>query len=680
MTFRLKLLLTSLLGASALVALFLFKSFSQDYFSHRNTIELAFKEIETAHKRLDYQILNNAFFLYTNQDDVNQKIDTVDREIEAILHNPHVISSHPAAYSSLRSHSAAFEDKIRAIYDFQTVNTVIKNSISAILVMQQRLFAQDAASAEEQELFREINRISSTILMAKNGMDGHLLSSLRPDIDALSYRQFTDSSKNEMLQRIIAHFGVIERSFSRYVSHFEEINDREAMRTLEKSRQLFLEESDREWRLITYFSYLLVALFIISIGLITLFLVRSEKEARRDSLTGLGNRKAYEEKIRFTSKKLALILININKFKHYNDFYGVESGDHLLVATADRIRTMGFGGSGASYYRLGADDFGIVFEESRDIPLETVAKEVLELFGKRPIVIDQEERTPSITVAASNTAPLLENADMALKSNAQTNPIIYHEGLNLRQIVAENVMNAQELKKALEQGRIFPYFQPIVNLEAQTISKHEVLGRIVTEKGEVQSIFPYLHVAKESKLYHSLSRTIISKSFEIITEYHGDFSINLAIEDIGNEETVRLILRFLEENQEIGKRLIFEILENEAIEEYEGIARFISLVRRYGCRIAIDDFGSGYSNFARILNLAVDIIKIDGSLIRHLDSDDKAVTIVQTIVNFTKHTSIETVAEFVHNQAVADIVCELGINSAQGFFFYEPAPLPLTRG
>lgn len=678
MKLTLKLFLTAALGLSALIALFLFKTFSQEYFVHRNTIELSFKEIEAAHKRLDYQILNNAFFLYTNQDDVNHKITLIEERLAAVLHNPHILNEHPQTLAALKNHSDAFDCKIQTIYDFQTVNTVIKNSVSAMLALQQRLFDRDAASSEEQQLFREINRISGTILLAKNGMDSHLLSSLRPDIDALSGRKFKDPLKNDLLKRTISHFKVIETHFPRYVTYFARINDPEVFDSLEQSNRTFLAESDRELTLITYFSYLLVALFIVSIGVITFFLVRSKKEARRDPLTRLRNRRAYEERIRHASGKLSLILININKFKHYNDFYGVEAGDRLLIETAQRIRTMGFPGQNAAYYRLGADDFGILFEESGDFPLETAAKTALSLFPEHPILIDNELRTPSITVAASNTVPLLENADMALKSKHQSNPVIYHEGLNLRAIVAENVMKAQELRKALEQERVIPYFQPIVDLFSRSVSKHEVLGRIVMENGEVRSIFPYLYIAKESKLYHPLSRTIISKSFGIIAEHPGDFSINLSIDDIGDDETVELITLMLEHYEGIGKRIIFEILESEAIEQYEGIARFISLVRQYGCRIAIDDFGSGYSNFARILNLAIDIIKIDGSLIRHLDSDDKAVTIVQTIVNFTKHTSIETVAEFVHNKEVADIVCELGIDSAQGFYFYEPSPVPVT--
>lgn len=673
-----KLILTVILGLSALSALFLFKSFSNRYFVHRNAIELSFKEIETAHKRLDYQILHNTFFLYTNQDDVNRKIALIDRKIDALLRNPHIADGHPETLGQLRTHAEAFDVKVQAIYDFQTVNTVIKNSTAAILALQNRLFALKAANAAEQELFREISRISGAILLAKNGMDAQLIASLNASITSLSKNRLNDPLKNDLLERSIAHFRVIEEYFPRYVRHLEEINDPQVIRSLHRSNETFLNESDSELRLINYFSYLLVALFIISIGLITFFLIRSEKEARRDPLTRLRNRKAYEEKIRHASRKLSLILININKFKHYNDFYGVQEGDRLLIETARRIKTMGFAGNHVSYYRLGADDFGILFEESPLLSLEEAAKSVLHLFPREPIVIDGEVRTPSITVAASNIAPLLENADMALKSKQQHNPIFYHEGLNLRQVIEENVTKAKELREALEEDRVIPYFQPIVALSSGMAVKHEVLARIVMKDGEVRSIYPYLHVAKESRLYNPLSRIIISKSFAIIASRTGNFSINLSIDDIENNETVELITQLLEKHEGIGKRIIFEILESEAIERYEGTLEFIAHVRRYGCRIAIDDFGSGYSNFARILNLAVDIIKIDGSLIRHLDNDSKAVTIVQTIVNFTRAASIETVAEFVHNEAVAQIVRSLGIDAAQGFYFYEPSPLPLS--
>lgn len=676
-----KLFLTALLGISALIALFFFKSASKDYYTYRNTIELAFKEIDASQQKLDHAILTNAFFLYTNQDEVIQSIEHVHSHLNPLLNDDHFIHKHQQTHQMLLEYQKAYETKINAIYDFQTTNTVIKNSMAAIPLLQEQLLISTSELSEDQrEELRKIAHLSGALLIAKNAMDAQLIESFRRDIDSLSSLHFANTTQEEAHQRLISHFKVILRAFPLYSEALNQINDRSLDQLLEKSKQSFAKESIEELKFVTYFSYFLIILFVASIALITLFLIRSEREGRTDRLTGLQNRKAYEERINHSKVELNLILINIRKFKHYNDFYGVSEGDRLLIQTAMHILAIPFKGVKATYYRLGADDFGILFESDSQQSLDTLAVDVLSEFSKIPIIIDGEIRTPSIVVAASGFKPLLETADMALKSTTYINPVIYHEGLNLRQVIHDNVIKVQELKEALNAERIIPYFQPIVDLSTCQATKHEVLARIIMHNGEIRSIFPYLTIAKESNLYPQITQTIISQSFAVIAEHAGDFSINLSIEDIGSNETVEMIEHRLEQYPNIGKRIIFEILESEAIEEYEEIVNFITRMRRYGCRIAIDDFGSGYSNFSRILNLTIDIIKIDGSLIRTLDTDDKAITIVQTIVNFTKSASIQTVAEFVHNKAIAHIVSELGIDAAQGFYFYEPAPHPLAIG
>ncbi len=673
-----KLSVASLLGLGAVTSLFLFNSFTKNYFAQRNGISLEFKAIEVADRKLDYQILNNSFFLYTNQDDVNQKIKEVQYATKTLYYNPHLLEGHPETRHLLQKYTVLLDQKIQTIYEFQTFNTVIKNTSTALLVLQQHLIEEkNIRNHDEQKLLEEINRISGSILLAKNGMDANLMASLHLSTKKLSHKHFHDPKNEELLQRALQHFAVIQQFFPLYINAFNQIHNPKIAITLANSQKMFLDESNNELEFINYFSYILVILFILTLAIIIHFLFRTEREIRLDTLTHLKNRKAYEERIS-RKKNLALILININKFKHYNDFYGIKSGDRLLIETAHNIRHMKFSGVNPTYYRLGADDFGILFELSSNQNLESFAQEVLSTFSQMPITIDDEIRTPSISIAASDSMPLLETADMALKSKKQSNLVIYHNGLNLRKIILDNMTKVHELKSALGNNRILPYFQPIVNLSTLSVTKHEVLARIVMEDGSVRSIFPYLHIAKESNLYHALSRTIITKSFEVIAQNSGDFSINLSIDDIVDEETTTIICQMLRQYGTIGQRIIFEILESEAIEDYEKLTQFITLMRQYGCRIAIDDFGSGYSNFAHILNLSVDILKIDGSLIRYLDTNEKAITIVETILSFATRAAIETVAEFVHNEAVADIVKRIGVHSAQGFYFYEPAPKPIA--
>lgn len=677
MKLSIKLTLTTLLWFSALIALFYFKSTSYEYYNHRNTIELSFKEIGTAQQKLDHAVLTNAFFLYANQDEIINGIESVHAHLNTLLHNPHIVSSHPKTLSILLEYQKAYQEKINAIYDFQTANTVIKNSTAAIALLQTKLLDNPyQCTPSQRSALQRITNLSGTMLVAKNAMDTQLIISMRHEIDALKTIPFPPSQQPE-ISLLLSHFNVIIDTFPNYSSTLNQINKPTLNILLERAKKSFNKESMKELNFIRNFSYFLIILFIGSIVLITLFLIRSEYESSTDRLTGLGNRKAYEERVKHAKVDLGLILINIRKFKHYNDFYGVAAGDQLLVETATHIRSLPFRGEKPTYYRLGADDFGIVYRCSSELPIETLAQELLDAFSALPIIIDGEIRTPLIVVAGSISKPLLETADMALKSNARVNPVIYHEGLNLRQVIHDNVTKAQELKIALKTKKVIPYFQPIVDLSTNKATKHEILARIVTDSGQICSIFPYLSIAKEANLYPLITQTIIEQSFPIIADHVGDFSINISIDDITNSKTVSLIEDKLQEFPHIGDRVIFEILESEAIEEYEDIVAFVQKMRQYGCRIAIDDFGSGYSNFSRILNLTIDIIKIDGSLIRHLDTDTKAITIVQMIVNFTNSASIQTVAEFVHNQTIANIVSKLGIDEAQGFFFSEPLPQPL---
>ncbi len=126
-------------------------------------------------------------------------------------------------------------------------------------------------------------------------------------------------------------------------------------------------------------------------------------------------------------------------------------------------------------------------------------------------------------------------------------------------------------------------------------------------------------------------------------------------------------------NSEASKRVTFEILESEAIEDFKKIEKFISEIKRYGAKIAIDDFGSGYSNFSYLIRIHVDYIKIDGSLIHNIDVDKSALLVVETIVSFAKKLGIKTVAEFVHSSVIMDKVKELEIDYSQGFYIDEPS-------
>ena len=128
-------------------------------------------------------------------------------------------------------------------------------------------------------------------------------------------------------------------------------------------------------------------------------------------------------------------------------------------------------------------------------------------------------------------------------------------------------------------------------------------------------------------------------------------------------------------NSKVSDKVTFEILESDAIEDFVKVERFINEVRRYGAKIAIDDFGSGYSNFSYLTKIRADYIKIDGSLVKDIDVDNNSLIVVETIVEFARKLGIKTVAEYVHSSDVLDKVRELGIDFSQGFYIDEPSLL-----
>lgn len=164
---------------------------------------------------------------------------------------------------------------------------------------------------------------------------------------------------------------------------------------------------------------------------------------------------------------------------------------------------------------------------------------------------------------------------------------------------------------------------------------------------------------------------MIQKSCQYFQNKDCDFSVNLSVEDLLDEGIVEYIKHNIE-YYNVSKKIVFELLETEGIENYEEVSSFISQMKLLGCRVAIDDFGSGYSNFDYLLQLNIDYIKIDGSLIKNLDQDNNAHIVVETIVDFAKKLNITVIAEYVHNEAVYEKVKELGIERSQGFFLDIP--------
>ena len=235
---------------------------------------------------------------------------------------------------------------------------------------------------------------------------------------------------------------------------------------------------------------------------------------------------------------------------------------------------------------------------------------------------------------------------------------------------AEQITRSNMIRNAIINDRIVPFYQPIFNKEKQIV-KHETLIRI-QNSNETISPSVFLEVSKRIKRYTDIEKMLIEKSFKLIADRpDAVISVNLSGRDMTDGDVSVFIIEKLNKYKVAG-RVIFEILEDENIENIERIGTFIERVRRMGVKIAIDDFGSGYSNFSYILKLKPDYIKIDGSIIKNIDTSEDSRAIAGAIIAFAKKLDITVIAEFVRSKEVFDTCVELGVDEFQGFYLGEP--------
>jgi PAS domain S-box-containing protein len=239
-----------------------------------------------------------------------------------------------------------------------------------------------------------------------------------------------------------------------------------------------------------------------------------------------------------------------------------------------------------------------------------------------------------------------------------------------------NIKTLQIVKKAIDSGNVICHYQPIIENKTKNITKYETLIRI---KDGSQMLPPgvFLDIAKKANYYPQLTSIVLAQAFETLRKVDKEISINLSMNDIQKKSDKERIIHILNRHKDIAHRVVFEILEDETDADYDLFFEFVSQVKGYGVQIAIDDFGSGYSNFERFVHFQPDIIKIDGSLIKNIHKDEFALSVVKTINTFAKEQQIKTVAEFVENETIYNIITEVGIDFSQGYFFGKPQQLSL---
>ncbi len=404
--------------------------------------------------------------------------------------------------------------------------------------------------------------------------------------------------------------------------------------------------------------------------------------ATKNPITNLPNKMALLKDISSKATTQEIFLIKIDNYDINENFYGAAIVQHLEIEFAKYLlqhkKTIGE----YNTYHLSSGKFALLLSQGHKLEKNMVIEfctEFTEHTKKAKCSHNGYYFDVNVTMCYTfGTKTLYEDANAVL-STAIMNKKDFLLSCNvldsIKNSFKKNLQMHKSIKIALKNDKILPFFQPIYDINRGKINKHEALVRMYDEHDNLISPGPFfLDVAKKGKLYPRVTKVLLQKVLKKIRTYKCEISINLSSIDIEDVVMSEHILEVLKQNSDISNKIIFELLEDKETQNYEYVNNFIKNARKYGVKIAIDDFGSGYSNFIRIIEFQPDIIKIDGSLIEDLEHSLTNRKTVESIKMFADKIGAKTVAEYVINEETFNIVKELGIDFAQGFYIGKPNP------
>ena len=399
-----------------------------------------------------------------------------------------------------------------------------------------------------------------------------------------------------------------------------------------------------------------------------------------NSLTGLPNRNKLLEDIHIYRFKQIGVL-NIDKFQKFNDVYGEDLGNISIKMSAEFLNEM-IEDKSITLYHIGGDEFVYAIKKSThayDSRFVEEVNTVLSKYAKNNFIF--EDKTFNLIMSAgidlSGKEKMLAYADMALK-DAKRNNIslsIYSEDKKIEEHHQDDIECHKKLINAFKEDAIVSFFQPISPLQDDNLPmKYESLVRIIEDSGDIITPFRFIDVAKQNRVYYKLTKIVTQNTLDTISKYKIHCSLNISIKDIENKKTLEWLYGQFD-NFEYNSYLSIELLETEEVKDYKKVFDFCTKVRTYGIKIALDDFGSGYANFTHILNLPIDYIKIDATLISNIDRDQQSRIMVETIVGLAHKLNVATIAEFVSSKEILEVIKKLGVDYSQGYYTGKPEPI-----
>jgi diguanylate cyclase (GGDEF)-like protein/PAS domain S-box-containing protein len=420
-------------------------------------------------------------------------------------------------------------------------------------------------------------------------------------------------------------------------------------------------------------------------------------QATHDSLTGLANRDEFADRLASLLAGMAgsgddehaLLYLDLDQFKVVNDTCGHAAGDELLKQLSQLLRTSV--PANAALARLGGDEFGVLLENVNLDKAREVTTRLLQVIGDFTFQWEEQRFDVGVSIGMVPIQQDTQNASFVLSAADVACYVAKDSGRNRVHVYEESDINLGErhsemhwvsrIKLALEENRFILYQQAITPLqEGDTTAHYELLLRLRSEDGGIVPPGAFIPAAERYNLMNAVDRWVIDAAFRHLGEIQqngdeGIYSLNLSGNSLNDDELPEYIQQKINEFQIKTGQICFEITETAAVFNLEKASRMIRLLKKLGCRFSLDDFGSGLSSFGYLKNLPVDFLKIDGSFVKDMNIDPMNRAIVEAIHQVGHSLSIRTIAEFVENQDIADMLHAIGVDFAQGYHFNKPEPV-----
>ena len=405
----------------------------------------------------------------------------------------------------------------------------------------------------------------------------------------------------------------------------------------------------------------------------------------QDRVSRLPNRYRLLEDIR-RARDPALALLKAERFGEINSCFGYEFGESYLVNIQRVIaETLNETLTQISVYHVERDVFAVLQQDVSQGKSKAALRErfdgVIRLLRDQTFTIGDYRFPVPVSAgislgSAKDPVRLYNQAEQALTAaiHAHRREMFFSDSELVRDDIVAHTQGLALISHALRHDRVEVVFQPIMRNRGSTIEMHESLVRIRDDNGALVPPAGFLQAAKLTAYHHELSRRVFELTFKRMYQNDDAFSVNISVEDICDDDFLLFLADLMKRYGRCRDRCILEITESEGVENYEQVLAFIRRVRELGYRIALDDFGSGYSNFAGIMRLPIDYIKFDGEIVQSLATDPRTASILGKMTEIARDLKVRTIAEYVDSKELLAHVRRLRIDYSQGFLIGRPAP------